>query len=83
MLKSIAVVAGSYLLSVVLVLAADPLLSRIFPGDFLKGRVPFDAALLASTRSSSPPRSSTPGSVPAWLRAAPRGMCFGSSLSGE
>ena len=49
MLKSIAVVAGSYLLSVVLVFATNPLLSRIFPGDFIKGRVPSNAALLAST----------------------------------
>lgn len=49
MLKSIAVVVGSYLLSIVLVLATDPLLSRIFPGDFVKGRIPTDQALLAST----------------------------------
>ena len=49
MLKSIAVVAGSYLLSVVLVLGTDPLLSRLFPGDFARGSVPSDAALTAST----------------------------------
>ncbi len=49
MLKSIAVVIGSYLLSVALVLATDPLLSRIFPGDFVPGRVPSNAALEAST----------------------------------
>jgi hypothetical protein len=49
MLKSIAVVAGSYLLSVVLVLASDPLLALIFPGDFAGSRVPSDAALIAST----------------------------------
>jgi hypothetical protein len=49
MLKSIAVVAGSYLLSVVLVLATDPLLSRLFPGDFVPDHVPSDAALIAST----------------------------------
>ncbi len=49
MFKSIAVVAGSYLLSIVLVLATDPLLSRFFPGDFVPGRVPSDAALLTST----------------------------------
>jgi len=49
MLKSIAVVVGSYLLSIALVLATDPLLSLIFPGDFVKGRVPSGAALLAST----------------------------------
>ena len=49
MLRSIAVVAGSYLLSILLVLATDPLLSRIFPGDFVAGRVPSNAALIAST----------------------------------
>lgn len=49
MLKSIAVVVGSYLLSVVLVMATDPLLSRLFPGDFVKGQVPSDGALAAST----------------------------------
>lgn len=49
MMKSIGVVAGSYLLSVILVVATDPLLSRIFPGDFVKGHVPSDRALLAST----------------------------------
>ena len=49
MLKSIAVVVGSYILSVALVLATDPLLSRLFPGDFVRGRVPSDTALIAST----------------------------------
>jgi hypothetical protein len=49
MLKSIGVVVGSYVLSVVLVLASDPLLTRVFPGDFVKGRVPSNNALLAST----------------------------------
>jgi len=49
MLKSIAVVAASYLLSVLLVFATDPLLSRIFPGDFEKGRIPSNAALISST----------------------------------
>jgi hypothetical protein len=49
MLKSIAVVAGSYVLSIVLVLGTDPLLSRLFPGDFVRGRVPSDNALMAST----------------------------------
>ena len=49
MLKSIAVVAGSYILSVVLVIASDPLLSRLFPGDFVQGRIPSDGALMAST----------------------------------
>jgi hypothetical protein len=49
MLKSIGAVVGSYLLSVILVMATDPLLSHVFPGDFVKGRVPSNHALLAST----------------------------------
>jgi len=49
MLKSIAIVAGSYLLSVVLVITTDPLLSLLFPGDFAKDRIPSDAALITST----------------------------------
>ena len=49
MLKSIAVVVGSYVLVIVLVLASDPLLSRLFPGDFVPGRVPSDTALITST----------------------------------
>ena len=49
MLKSIGVVLGSYVLSIVLVLATDPLLSRLFPGDFVRGRIPSHTALLAST----------------------------------
>lgn len=49
MLKSIGVVIGSYVLSIVLVLATDPLLSRLFPGDFVKGKIPSNPALMAST----------------------------------
>jgi hypothetical protein len=49
MLKSIVVVVGSYLLSVILVLATDPLLSRLFPGDFVRGRIPSNVALVTST----------------------------------
>src|ERR1700685_2068337 len=49
MFKSIAVVVGSYLLSVALVLGTDPLLSRLFPGDYVKGRIPSAAALATST----------------------------------
>lgn len=49
MLKSIAVVVGSYMLSIVLVLGTDPLLSRLFPGDFVRGRIPSNAALMSST----------------------------------
>ena len=49
MLKSILVVIGSYVLSIVLVLCSDPLLSAVFPGDFAKGRIPSDKALVAST----------------------------------
>lgn len=37
MLKPITIVVGSYVLSVVLVLATDPLTSRLFPGDFVRG----------------------------------------------
>ncbi len=49
MLKSFAVVFGSYILSIVLVMASDPLLSRLFPGDFVRGRIPTNTALMAST----------------------------------
>lgn len=49
MFKSAGVVAGSYVLSIILVLGTDPLLSRLFPGDFVKGQVPSNHALLAST----------------------------------
>ncbi|HZS56556.1 MAG TPA: hypothetical protein VFA65_19270 [Bryobacteraceae bacterium] len=49
MFKSVAVVVGSYLLSIVLVMATDPLLSRLFPGDFVTGRLPSNAALMTST----------------------------------
>ena len=49
MLKSILVVAGAYVLSIVLVLCSDPLLTALFPGDFVDGRIPSDKALAAST----------------------------------
>jgi len=49
MLKSIGVVAGSYVLSIALVLATDPLLSKLFPGDFVRGQIPSRTPLLAST----------------------------------
>jgi hypothetical protein len=49
MLKSIVVVIGSYVLSFVLVLCTDPLLSRLFPGDFVTGHVPSNTPLMAST----------------------------------
>jgi len=49
MLKSIAIVAGSYLLSVVLVLATDPLLSLLFPDDFVRDKIPSNAPLITST----------------------------------
>src|ERR1700691_3518046 len=49
MLKSVAVVLGSYVLSILLVLASDPLLSRFFPGDFVAGHIPSTNALIAST----------------------------------
>ena len=49
MIKSILVVIGTYVLSIVLVLASDPLLSAIFPGDFAHGKIPSGNALAAST----------------------------------
>ncbi len=49
MLKSIGIVVGSYVLSIVLVLGTDPLLSRIFPGQFERGHVPAQNPLMAST----------------------------------
>ena len=49
MLKSIAAVAGAYFLSIILVLCTDPLLTVLFPGDFVPGRVPSNASLMAST----------------------------------
>lgn len=49
MLKSIGVVAGSYVLSILLVFGTDPLLSRLFPGEFERGAVPSNRALIAST----------------------------------
>jgi hypothetical protein len=49
MFKSFAVVVGSYLLSVLLVIGTDPLLSKIFPGDFERGHIPSNHALMAST----------------------------------
>ena len=49
MLRSLAAVIGSYVVSIVLVMATDPLLSLLFPGDFVKGRIPSNTALLAST----------------------------------
>jgi hypothetical protein len=49
MLKSVAVVLGSYILSIALVVGTDPLLTRLFPGDYLKGHIPSTAALCTST----------------------------------
>ena len=49
MLKSVVVVLGAYVLSVVLVLCTDPLLSHLFPGDFVRGHAPSNGALVAST----------------------------------
>jgi hypothetical protein len=48
-LRSIGAVAGSYVLSILLVLATDPLLSRIFPGDFVRGHIPSTTPLVCST----------------------------------
>ena len=49
MLKSIGIVLGSYALSIVLVFATDPLLSRVFPGQFERGHVPTTPPLVWST----------------------------------
>ncbi len=49
MLKSMGVVLGCYVLSIVLVIGTDPLLSRMFPGDFVRGNIPSSNALMAST----------------------------------
>jgi drug/metabolite transporter superfamily protein YnfA len=49
LLKSIADVIGCYLLSICLVLGTDPFLSRLFPGDFVRGHIPSNNALTAST----------------------------------
>ena len=48
-MKSVAVVVGSYVLSIVLVLCTDPLLAKIFPGEFVPGQVPSERALVTST----------------------------------
>jgi hypothetical protein len=48
MIKSIAVVIGCYVLSILLVVGTDPLLSRIFP-DYVRGHVPGNNVLMAST----------------------------------
>lgn len=49
MLKSVVTVIASYAVSIILVIGTDPLLSRLFPGDFVEGRAPSNASLLAST----------------------------------
>lgn len=49
MLKSTGVVIGSYVLSILLVLCTDPLLSRLFPGEFERNAVPSNRALMTST----------------------------------
>jgi hypothetical protein len=49
MFKSIADVLGCYILSFVLVMLTDPLLSRIFPGEFVRGQIPSRNPLIAST----------------------------------
>ena len=83
MLKSIAVVSGSYLLSVVLVMTTT--------------RCYRSSSLVTSSKTMSPPtslssrarfssswsRSSARGSAPALLRAVRHGMCSGSSSSGN
>jgi len=48
-LKSIACVGGSYILSIVLVLLSDPLLGALFPNDYVRGKPIPDSLLWAST----------------------------------
>jgi len=49
MVKSVGIVLGAYVLSIILVMASDPLLSRVFPGEFVRGQIPSNPPLLAST----------------------------------
>jgi hypothetical protein len=49
MLRSIGVVAGCYVLSIILVIATDPLLPHFFPRDFVRGHIPSNPPLLVST----------------------------------
>ena len=56
MLKSIAVAIGGHLLSLVLVLCTDPLLARLFSGDFAARVAPRPAA--RRNESFTPPDTS-------------------------
>lgn len=49
MRKSIIAVAGSYSLSILLVAFSDPILTRLFPEDYIRGHVPSGNALITST----------------------------------
>lgn len=49
MFKSILVVLGSYILSIILVFCTDPILSKIFPGEFERNGIPSNRALIGST----------------------------------
>lgn len=49
MLKSSGVVAAAYILAIALVLASDPLIAWLFPHDFVRGRIPSNAALATSS----------------------------------
>lgn len=49
MLKSIGAVVGSYVLSTLLVFGTDPLVSRLFPGEFVRGGASSNRALVTST----------------------------------
>jgi hypothetical protein len=48
-LSSSVAVFGSYLLSIVLVLISDLVLALVYPGDFVRDRVPSTPPLIAST----------------------------------
>ena len=49
LLKSIASVGGSYVLSLLLVMLSDPLLNALFPKDFVEGKTIPDPLLWLST----------------------------------
>lgn len=49
MFKSILVVLGSYVLSIILVICTDPILMKVFPGEFEKNATPSTKALITST----------------------------------
>jgi len=77
MLKSFAVVIGSYLLSVVLVVATDRCSRACSRAISSKAESLPTPLSWRARRSSSSSQSFAHGSAPALLRAAPRDMCSG------